>query len=201
MWYRRLWRRPQVLLLVKPEREFSFQAFSVLSPGCRRSLMELQERNATGLLLAYYLLSTLTLWVISSSFIALYIFCQPLPHSSPVQHCLPRSRCCLLNTHQTHCVTYIQKLILLAAFPISSWWSLHFQDAQVKHFSIILVPISHTISNPSGSYHSCPFKTCPESNCFHWYLLDPSLQYHLLIYNSLLIGLPCLPYPTTVCFQ
>ena len=37
------------LLPGNPEREFSFQASSVLSPGGRRSLMELQEVRATGL--------------------------------------------------------------------------------------------------------------------------------------------------------
>lgn len=40
--------------------------------------------------------------MISSSFIALYIFCQPLSHSSPVQHSLPSSRCCPLNI--TKCI-------------------------------------------------------------------------------------------------
>lgn len=37
------------LLPGNPEREFSFQASSVLSPGGRRSLTELQEVSATGL--------------------------------------------------------------------------------------------------------------------------------------------------------
>lgn len=60
-----------MLHLVKPGRDFSFQAFSMLSPGHRRSPMELQEMSAAGLLLVCYFLSTVTLWVTSPSFIAL----------------------------------------------------------------------------------------------------------------------------------
>lgn len=59
--------------------------------------MILQKTSATGLLLVCYFLSTLTLWLTSSSLMALSIFCQPLPYSSPVQPSLPSSRHCLLN--------------------------------------------------------------------------------------------------------
>lgn len=52
-----------------------------------------------------------------------------------------------------------------------------------------------------------PLGTFPipsSSNCFHWYLLDPSHQHFSLVYyNSLLTGHPSslLPRPTTVCSQ
>lgn len=59
--------------------------------------MILQKMSATGLLLVCYFLSTLTFWLTSSSFMALNIFCQPLPYSSPVQPSLPSSTLCLLN--------------------------------------------------------------------------------------------------------
>lgn len=121
----------------------------------RRSLTELQEMSATKLLLVYSFLSTLALWVISSSVMALYSFCQPLPHSSAMQPSLPSSRLCILNIAkmnyvQTELLTQLLKHVPFAAFPISSGWSLHFPVAQVKPFSINLVPLSHThtTSNP-----------------------------------------------------
>lgn len=47
--------------------------------------MELQALSATGLLLVCPFPSTLTHWVMSSSFMALCIFCQPFPSSSLAQ--------------------------------------------------------------------------------------------------------------------
>ena len=64
--------------------------------------MILQKMSAIGLLLVCYFLSTLPLWLTSSSLMALSIFCQPLPYSSPVQLSLPSSRLCLLNV--TECL-------------------------------------------------------------------------------------------------
>lgn len=156
--------------------------------------------SATKLLLVYSFLSTLALWVISSSVMALYSFCQPLPHSSAIQSSLPSSRLCILNIAkmnyvQTELLTQLLKHVPFAAFPISSGWSLHFPVAQVKPFSINLVPLSHThtTSNPWENYYSSTFKTCPESNCFHWDLLDPIIIISCLCYYySLLTVLPSL---------
>ena len=51
--------------------------------------------------------------------------------------------------------------------------------------------LSHRASNPSEDHYSSTFKTCPESNCFHWDLLDPIMLISCLCYyNSLLTGLP-----------
>lgn len=66
-------------------------------------------------------------------------FISSLPLSSKLR--LP------INHHQMHHVqtellTYLRKHISFAVFPIPSWWSLHFPDAWVRCFSLILDPVS-----------------------------------------------------------
>lgn len=172
------------LLLENPERESSFQASSVLSSGGRRSLTELQEVRATGL----FYLHSLFGW--SPPVVGLFVSFVSHSHI-PVLPSLPSARLCLSNI--TKCIvcklnSYLlsKSLSTCSSFPISSGWSLHFPVIQVKHFSISLVPLSHTASNPSEDHYSSTFKPCPESNCFHQDLPISCLCY----YNSLLTGLP-----------
>lgn len=56
------------------------------------------SRAVTGLLFSIYTHSLGDL----IQFYSFVYLCQPLPHSSPVQHSLPSSRCCLLNI--TKCI-------------------------------------------------------------------------------------------------
>lgn len=128
---------PQVWLPVKPEKKLSLQPSSVLSPGdeCPRTV------------LVYYFLSTYSLWVISSSFMAVIIFCQPLPHSSPVQPSLSKVPDFAFLTspnalYPNWTPNLPSRTYSTWSIPISGWWLLRFPVAQVTYFSIILVPVS-----------------------------------------------------------
>lgn len=114
---------------------------------CRLALCCLLEMSAPGLLLVYYFLSTYSLWVISSSFMALNIFCQPLPHSPPVQPSLSKVPDFAFLTspnalHPNWTPNLHSRTYSTCSTPISGWWLLHFPVAQIKYFSIILISVS-----------------------------------------------------------
>lgn len=114
---------------------------------CRLPLGCLLKKSALGVLLVYYFISTHSLWVILSHFMALNIFCQPFPRSSPVQAFLLKVPDFAFLTspnvlHPNWTPNLRSRTYSTCSILISSWWLLHFPVAQVKFFSIILVPVS-----------------------------------------------------------